>query len=82
MILKINILSINMNLEILIIYSIYNYSPFSCNDSHLTEFSESFIKEDLNCIKNIFSEGMTSSQYQLIGKSAQTYLPLYPRQYP
>ena len=35
--------------------------------------NETFIKEDLNCIKNIFSEGMTSSQFQLIGKSAQTF---------
>ena len=35
--------------------------------------NESFIKEDLNCIKNIFSEGMTSSQYKLIGESAQTF---------
>lgn len=35
--------------------------------------NESFIKEDLNCIKNIFSEGMTSTQFQLIGKSAQTF---------
>jgi len=35
--------------------------------------NETFIKEDLNCIKNIFSEGMTSSQFKLIGKSAQTF---------
>ena len=35
--------------------------------------NETFIKEDLNCIKNIFAEGMTSSQYKLIGESAQTF---------
>ena len=42
-------------------------------DDLATGTDETFIKEDLNCIKNIFSEGMTSSQYQLIGGSAQTF---------
>ena len=42
-------------------------------DGLATGLNETFIKQDLDCIKNIFSEGMTSSQYQLIGKSAQTY---------
>lgn len=42
-------------------------------DGLATGSDETFIKQDLDCIKNIFSEGMTSSQYQLIGKSAQTY---------
>tara|TARA_B100001996_G_scaffold351142_1_gene310976 strand:- start:848 stop:1174 length:327 start_codon:yes stop_codon:yes gene_type:complete len=45
----------NMNLEILIIYSIYNNSSFSHNDSYLTEFSETFIKEE---IKNIHSKNV------------------------
>ena len=38
-----------------------------------TQTDESFIKEDLNCIKNIFSDGLTSSQFQLLGNSAQKY---------
>ena len=42
-------------------------------DGLATGNDETFIKEDLNCIKNIFSEGMTSSQYKLIGESAQTF---------
>ena len=42
-------------------------------DDLATGNDETFIKEDLNCIKNIFSEGMTSSQFKLIGKSAQTF---------
>ena len=50
-----------MNLEILIIYSIYNYSPFSCNDSHLTEFSESFIKEE---IKNIDDKSISKINFE------------------
>ena len=33
-------------------------------DDLATGNDETFIKEDLNCIKNIFSEGMTSSQFQ------------------
>ena len=42
-------------------------------DGLATGLDESFIKEDLNCIKSIFAEGMTSEQYKLIGGSAQTY---------
>lgn len=42
-------------------------------DGLATGSDETFIKQDLDCIKNIFSEGMTSSQYKLIGESAQTY---------
>jgi len=42
-------------------------------DGLATGSDETFIKQDLDCIKNIFAEGMTSSQYQLIGKSAETY---------
>tara|TARA_R100001082_G_scaffold54247_1_gene29649 strand:+ start:187 stop:2520 length:2334 start_codon:yes stop_codon:yes gene_type:complete len=42
-------------------------------DGLATGSDETFIKQDLDCIKNIFSEGMTSSQYKLIGGSAQTY---------
>ena len=38
-----------------------------------TQTDESFIKEDLNCIKNIFSDGLTSSQFKLLGNSAQKY---------
>ena len=41
-----------MNLEIFIIYSIYINSSFSSNDSHLTEFSESFLKEEIKNIDN------------------------------
>lgn len=42
-------------------------------DGLATGSDETFIKQDLDCVKNIFSEGMTSSQYKLIGGSAQTY---------
>ena len=42
-------------------------------DGLATGADETFIKQDLNCIKNIFAEGLTSSQYKLVGKSAQTY---------
>ena len=42
-------------------------------DGLATGSDETFLKQDLDCIKSIFSEGMTSSQYRLIGKSAQTY---------
>ena len=38
-----------------------------------TQTGESFIKEDLNCIKNIFSDGLTSTQFKLLGNSAQKY---------
>ena len=38
-----------------------------------TQSDETFIKEDLNCIKNIFSDGLTSNQFQLLGDSAQKY---------
>jgi len=50
-----------MNLEIFIIYSIYINSSFSSNDSHLTEFSESFLKEE---IKNIDNKNISKLNFE------------------